>query len=227
MSEENSTILIVDDEPDIIELLAYNLTAHGFIVHSAVNGKEGIEKALEVLPDLIILDVMMPEMDGVMVCEELRSTPELKDVLITFLTARSEDFTQISCYEAGGDDFITKPIKPKVLISRLKALLKRRKSSSDQPVFTINDITIDTEKFQVHKDGEHIPFVKKEFKLLKLLTSRPGKVFSREEILNRIWESDVIVGDRTIDVHVRKLREKLGNDCIVTVKGMGYKFVTF
>lgn len=224
---EGIKILIADDEPDILELLHYNLSKEGYNVVTAGTGTQAIEVAKSENPDLIILDIMMPEMDGVNVCEELRKLDQFKDTLIAFLTARGEDFTQISCYEAGGDDFIVKPIKPKVFLSRVKALLKRRSNVADKStehILSIGDLTIDKEKVKVLRNDKEISLVKKEYELLLLLASKPGKVFSRQEIFNRIWDMDVIVGDRTIDVHIRRLREKLGEDLIKTVKGMGYKF---
>lgn len=226
--EVNSKVLIVDDDEDILELMEYNLNKEGYHVQKANNGKIGLSKAIEFKPELIILDVMMPEIDGVALCELLREKKEFEDTLIVFLTARSEDFTQISCYESGGDDFIVKPIKPRVLLSRIKALLKRSHRNNgenkDSNIITFNDLKIDRDKFIVYKDDEAISLVRKEFKLLELLASSPGKLFTRDEIFRRVWGSDVIVGDRTIDVHIRKIREKLNIQNIKTVKGMGYKF---
>ncbi len=227
MPDKNIKILIADDEADILELLHYNLSKEGYEVHTASDGKQAIQLAKEVTPDLIILDIMMPEMDGVSVCEELRNIEEFKSTLIAFLTARGEDFTQISCYEAGGDDFIVKPIKPKVFISRVKALLKRRTGKIEEDnahIQSFGELTIDREKVKVFVAEKEVNLVKKEYELLLLLTSKPGKVFTRKEIFSRIWDMDVIVGDRTIDVHVRRLREKIGEELIKTVKGMGYKF---
>ena len=214
-------ILLVDDEPDIIEFLGYNLTKEGYDVSTASNGKEAIEVAKKVSPDLIILDVMMPEMDGIEACHELRNTEGLSDVLIAFLSARGEDYSQVAGFEAGADDYITKPIKPRLLISRVKAILRR--TSSDNKSETLG-IRIDREKYLVYKEGEKFSFPKKEFELLALLASKPGNVFTRDVILSNVWGGDVVVGDRTIDVHIRKLREKLGDHYIVTVKGVGYKF---
>lgn len=222
-----TTILIVDDEPDIIEILKFNLEKEGFNVETANNGKKGIEKAVETNPDLIVLDIMMPEMDGVEVCRVLRSKAEFKDVLIAFLTAREEDYSQIAALDVGGDDYITKPIRPRVLVSRIKALLRRkgRSDSNDREnILKFGELEINRENFSVIKDGIEIDLAKKEFELLSLLSGRPGKVFSREEIFRKIWGSDVIVGNRTIDVHVRKLREKIGEHYIKTMKGIGYKF---
>jgi len=217
-------ILLVDDEPDILEFVGYNIRKEGYTLFTSNNGKEAIKIAKEVIPHLIILDVMMPEMDGIETCKELKHLPELKNTIITFLSARGEDFTQIAGLDAGGDDYITKPIKPRVLISRINALLRR--SSAEQPdkIFTIGDITIDNEKYIIIKSGKEIILPKKEFELLSLLITKPNKVFTREEIFSQIWGNDIIVGDRTIDVHVRKIREKLGDDSIKTVKGVGYKY---
>ncbi len=222
-------ILLVDDEPDIIEFIQYNLNKEGYQVFSATNGRDAIAMAEKHLPDLILLDVMMPEMDGIEVCEEIRNIPELQDLTIAFLTARKEDYSQIAGFEAGGDDYITKPIKPKVLMSRIKALLKRSQAKgADVKKKTDSlgrDISIDRERFLVVKDGRELILPKKEFELLDLLLSKPGKVFTREEIFHNIWGDNIIVGDRTIDVHIRKLREKIGEGFIHTVKGVGYKLV--
>jgi two-component system alkaline phosphatase synthesis response regulator PhoP len=216
-------ILLVDDESDILEFLGYNLRKENFKVLTASNGSDAIEIARKEKPDLIILDVMMPGMDGVEVCRELRKMSDLKNTLIAFLTARNEDYSQISGFESGADDYITKPIKPAVFISRIKALLRRaQKSSTD--MIELDGITIDKEKFVVTKDGDEIILPKKEFELLSLLASKPGKVFRREAILDAIWGDEVVVGERTIDVHIRKLREKLGENYIHTIKGVGYKF---
>lgn len=227
MSNDKYTILLVDDEPDVLEFLGYNLRKEGYQVHSCLNGEEAIQLAKEIHPQLIILDVMMPGMDGIETCAELRKINEFQNAIVIFLTARGEDYSQIAGFEAGADDYLTKPIKPKILSSRVKALLRRYKESSpktekDQRVFS--DFTIDKERYSVMKDGEEILLPKKEFELLLLLTSRPNKVFSREEIFAQVWGSDVIVGDRTIDVHIRKIREKLGIPYIKTIKGVGYKF---
>lgn len=229
MDANNFTLLLVDDEPDVLEFIGYNLRKEGFKVHTASNGKEAIRLAQEVTPQLILLDVMMPEMDGIETCEELRKLPELKNVLIAFLTARGEDYSQIAGFEAGGDDYVTKPIKPKVLVSRIKALLKRSNTGEIQtapPVDKVQrSIEIDRDRFIIIKQGAEIILPKKEFELLALLYSRPQKVFTRDEIFSIIWGDDIIVGDRTIDVHIRKLREKIGEEHIVTIKGVGYKFV--
>lgn len=220
-------ILIVDDEPDIIEFLQYNLEKEGFEVFSASNGESGLALARKTKPDLIILDIMMPVMDGVEVCRQLRAQPEFKSTVITFLTAREEDYSQIAALDMGGDDYITKPIRPRVLISRIKALLRRGTGAEkeDGPTtLEIGDLIIDMEKVIVVRGEEIFELAKKEFDLLVLLASKSGKVFSREEIFNKVWGTDVIVGNRTIDVHIRKLREKLGDHYIKTIKGIGYKF---
>lgn len=225
MSETMYKILLVDDEPDIIEFLSYNLKKEGYEILTANNGKEAIEIARKEVPHLIVLDVMMPDMDGIETCREIREIKGLKDVLIAFLTARSEDYTQIAGFEVGADDYITKPIKPRVFISRIKALLRRLQSNEvNESKFEFGDIRIDKEKHLVFKGTTEINLPKKEFKLFALLSSKPGKVFSREYILEQVWGDEVIVGDRTIDVHVRKLREKLGEEHFKTVKGVGYKF---
>ncbi len=217
-------ILLVDDEPDILEFVGYNIRKEGYTLYTSSNGKEAIKIAKEVKPHLIILDVMMPEMDGVETCKELKRIPELKKTIITFLSARGEDFTQIAGLDAGGDDYITKPIKPRVLISRINALLRRSTAEQPEKIVILGDITIDNEKYIIIKSGKEIILPKKEFELLSLLISKPNKVFSREEIFTQIWGDDIIVGDRTIDVHVRKIREKLGDESIKTVKGVGYKY---
>ncbi|MFZ5552292.1 MAG: response regulator transcription factor [Bacteroidota bacterium] len=218
-------ILIVDDEQDILDLLTYNLEKEGYTVFTAGNGKDAIASARKNKPDLVLLDVMMPEMDGIETCSAIREIPDLKNILIAFLTARSEDYSQIAGFESGADDYITKPIKPKVLISRIKALARRMggNDSSDQ-IIERGGIKIDRERYLIVKDGKEITLPRKEFELLSLLFSKPGKVFKRESILESVWGEDVIVGDRTIDVHIRKLREKIGEDYIKTVKGIGYRF---
>lgn len=219
-------ILLVDDEPDILEFLSYNLKKEGYIVFTAINGKEAVAIAKKENPNLIILDVMMPDMDGIETCREIRELPGLKDVMIAFLTARNEDYSQIAGFEVGADDYINKPIKPRVLISRIKALLRRSGTSTTDLVnkADMGGIKIDRERYLVFKGDLEFNLPKKEFELLDLLASKPGKVFTREVILDKVWGGDVIVGDRTIDVHIRKLREKLGEDFIKTVKGIGYKF---
>ncbi|MBL6662925.1 MAG: response regulator transcription factor [Flavobacteriales bacterium] len=222
---DNIKILVVDDEEDILEFLSYNLRAEGYDVIVANNGVLAIELAKQQQPSLIILDVQMPDMDGITTCEKIREIPSLKETVVTFLTARSEDYSQIAGFEAGADDYITKPIRPKVLVSRVKALLKRRGISQDNnSIIELGDIVIDKEKHLTTYKGQEVIFAKKEFKLLKLLISKPGKVFTREEILEKVWGMDIVVGDRTIDVHIRKLREKLADHYVKTVKGVGYKF---
>ena len=227
MKPSNYTILLVDDEPDILEFVGYNLRKEGYNVFTAKNGEDAIKIAKKEIPHLVLLDVMMPGMDGIETCDILREVPELKNMLIAFLTARGEDYSQVAGFEAGGDDYITKPIKPKVLTSRIKALLRRHKSeiiTNSELNLKSGKLIIDNDKFHVVYNGEVLDLPKKEFKLISLLTSKPGKVFQRDEIMSRIWGSDIIVGDRTIDVHIRKLREKLGEKTIKTIKGVGYKF---
>jgi two-component system alkaline phosphatase synthesis response regulator PhoP len=215
-------VLLVDDEQDILVLLKYNLEKENFLVQTASNGREGIEVAKEFKPDIIVLDVMMPEMDGIETCLELRKIPALKNVLITFLTARGEDYSQIAGFDSGADGYITKPIKPRVLVSRLKALLRRKYGvvSSDEDN---GGLKIDRDRYIVIVKGLETNLPKKEFELLDLLMSKPGNIFTREVILDTVWGSDIVVGDRTIDVHIRKLREKIGDHYIKTVKGVGYK----
>lgn len=227
MTTEKIKILLVDDEPDILEFIKYNLEKEGFEIYLASNGKTALELAEKTIPSLIILDVMMPDMDGVETCVKIRENPRLKNSLIAFLTARNEDYTQIAGFDAGADDYITKPIKPRVLVSRVKALLRRSVSNSEELAAISQDlggIIIDREKYVVFKNGLEFNLPKKEFELLSLLASKPGNVFTREFILENIWGGEVIVGDRTIDVHIRKLREKLGESFIKTIKGVGYKF---
>lgn len=219
----NFKVLVVDDEPDILEFVEYNLQKEGYQVVLAHNGAEAIEKAKAEDPHLILLDIMMPEMDGIETCRELRAMPEFKKTLIAFLTARSEDFTQITGFDVGADDYITKPIKPRLLISRVNALMRRQLMEEEENVLRIGKLQIDREKFLVKSGEEEIFLPRKEFELLFLLASKPGKVFKRDEILSKIWGKEVIVGDRTIDVHIRKLREKLGDETIKTIKGIGYK----
>lgn len=227
MNLHKNKILLVDDEEDILEFLKYNLQKEGFETFTASNGKEALQIAEKELPALIILDVMMPEMDGMETCMQLRENPSLSQVLILFSTARNEDYSQIAGFDAGADDYVAKPVKPRVLVSRVKALLRRLSLTpgiQEEAPEEVGELSIDKERYTVKRDGQEYSFPKKEFELLALLASKPGKVFSRAEILNRVWGDDVIVGDRTIDVHVRKLREKLGEDYIKTVKGVGYKF---
>ena len=228
MDKSNIKILLVDDEPDILDFVSYNLKAEGYKVSTAASGKAGVAKAKDLKPDLILLDVMMPEMDGIEACDQIRKLPGLENTVIAFLTARGEDYSQVAGFEAGADDYITKPVKPKVLTSRLKALLRRR-PAQEQTVpgrMEFSDMIIDPERYHVEISGNVIELPRKEFELLSLLASKPGKVFTREEIMDRIWGTVVIVGGRTIDVHIRKLREKIGDDRIKTVKGVGYKFET-
>jgi two-component system alkaline phosphatase synthesis response regulator PhoP len=218
-------ILLVDDEQDIIDLISYNLEKENYEVKSAMNGRDAIKTAKEFLPDLILLDVMMPEMDGIETCVEMREIESLKPSIIAFLTARGEDYSQIAGFDAGADDYISKPIKPRVLLSRIQALLRRKRSASDaKSGIPVGGIFIDKEKYLVVQDGKELNLPKKEFELLALLISKPGRVFTREIILNSVWGNDVVVGDRTIDVHIRKLREKIGSKFIKTIKGVGYKF---
>jgi two-component system alkaline phosphatase synthesis response regulator PhoP len=227
MKKKESRILLVDDEPDILEILGYNLSSEGYQVFTAENGVEALAQAKKHKPHLIILDVMMPEMDGIEACERLRGIPELNETIITFLTARGEDYSQVAGFEAGADDYVTKPIKPKVLLSKVKALLRRFKKDDQEDVaIRVGDLVINREEYKILKGKEEIILPRKEFELLSLLASKPGKVFKREDILDRVWGSEVVVGGRTIDVHIRKLREKIGDDRFKTVKGVGYKFVT-
>lgn len=225
---ENAKILLVDDEQDILDLIKYNLEKEGFEVTTAGNGREGLREAKRFMPDLILLDVMMPEMDGMETCIQIKEQPELKHTLIAFLTARGEDYSQIAGFDAGADDYITKPIKPRVLMSRVKALLRRSPRAEDENeqshIVKVGDLIVDKERIVVTQGEHDIELAKKEFELLSLLISKPGKVFTREEIFNKVWGTDVIVGNRTIDVHIRKLREKLGDEYIKTIKGIGYRF---
>jgi two-component system alkaline phosphatase synthesis response regulator PhoP len=227
ISPSDVKILIVDDDPDIIEFIRYNISNAGYEVSTAADGQEALEVAEREIPDLILLDIMMPKMDGVEVCQRLRAEQKYDNTIIAFLTARSEDYSQIAALDYGGDDYITKPILPKVLMSRIKALLRRRGKPSDgqanHSVIQIGDIEIDLQGYTVKKSGQLIEMVKKEFELLSLLASQPGKVFTRNEIFTKVWGHDVIVGNRTIDVHIRKIREKVGNETIKTIKGIGYK----
>ncbi len=230
MNNKDFRILLVDDEPDILEFLSYNINKEGYEVHTAQNGKEAIEKAKKINPHLILLDVMMPEMDGIETCEILRQDKNFKNTIIAFLTARGEDYSQIAGFDAGADDYITKPVKPKVIVSRIKALLKRFKDVNEDEkgenlIIKQSNIIIDREKYIVIKDGEELVLPKKEFELLVLLITKPDRVFTRDEIFSAVWGDNIIVGDRTIDVHIRKLREKIGENHIKTIKGVGYKFV--
>ena len=225
MKEKDIKILLVDDEPDILEIVGYNLSSEGYQIITASNGQEGVEKAKKELPHLIILDLMMPEMDGIEACEIIRKNPDLKNTIITFLTARGEDYSQVAGFDAGADDYITKPIKPKVLVSKVKALLRRFKEEDVEDTLKVGSLIINRDEYKVVSEGKEIILPRKEFELLSLLASKPGKVFKRDEILDTVWGSEVVVGSRTIDVHIRKLREKLGDNSFKTIKGVGYKFV--
>ncbi|MVN21968.1 response regulator transcription factor [Mucilaginibacter arboris] len=226
MSNSKQKILIVDDEPDILELIEYNLNKEGYQVFVAHNGQEAVVEAKKVLPDLIILDVMMPKMDGIEACRIMRTMPEFKTTFMVFLTARSEEYSEIAGFNVGADDYIAKPIKPRALVSRINAILRRNQPSDETPdnKLEIGDLVIDREAFMVFQGGEKVVLAKKEFELLYLLASKPGKVYTRESILKNIWEDSVVVTNRTIDVHIRKIREKLGEKYVSTVKGVGYKF---
>lgn len=225
MKKKNIKILLVDDEPDILEIVGYNLSNEGYQVITAENGQEGIKKAQEELPHLIILDVMMPEIDGIEACEIIRKNPDLKNTIVTFLTARGEDYSQVAGFDAGADDYITKPIKPKVLVSKVKALLRRFKEADVVDTLKVGNLVINRDEYKITSKGKELILPRKEFELLSLLASKPGKVFKRDEILDAVWGSEVVVGGRTIDVHIRKLREKLGDKSFKTIKGVGYKFV--
>lgn len=227
MNKQKTTILLVDDEPDILEFIGYNLEKEGYRVLRAENGRKGIEIAEKKQPDLILLDLMMPELDGIETCELIRSNEQIKNTLIVFLTARNEDYSQIAGYNAGADDYISKPVKPKVLVSKIRALIRRVEKQEETPsIIQIDDLIIDQDSHTVQKEGEKITLPRKEFSLLSLLASAPNKVFEREEILNKVWGKDVVVGERTIDVHIRKLRKKLGSKMVQTIKGVGYKLIT-
>jgi len=227
MNKRDIKILLVDDEPDILEIVGYNLSSAGYQVITAINGVDAIKKARKHKPQLIILDVMMPEMDGIEACEQIRNIPELKETIITFLTARNEDYSQVAGFDAGADDYIAKPIKPKVLVSKVKALLRRLKEEEDgNNIVKIGELTIDRDEYKIILSGKELVLPRKEFELLSLLASKPGKVFKRDEILDKVWGNEVVVGGRTIDVHIRKLREKIGDKSFKTVKGVGYKFVS-
>ncbi len=224
MKNKEIKILLVDDDIDILEIVGFNLEAEGYQILKASNGKEAIQMAKTELPNLIVLDVMMPEMDGIETCENIRKIPELQNTIVTFLTARGEDYSQVAGFDVGADDYITKPIKPKLLVSKVKALLRRiKEKQSFEDVLNVGNIEINREEYKIVKDGEEIILPRKEFELFYLLASKPGKVFKREEILDRVWGNEVIVGGRTIDVHIRKLREKIGDELFKTIKGVGYK----
>ena len=224
MEVNDVKILLVDDESDVLDFMKYNLEKEGFWVYTAQDGLEGLQLAKKINPDIIILDLMMPKLDGIETCRELRALPEFKHTIITFLTARDEDYSQIAGFEVGADDYITKPIKPRVFISRIRALLRRLEANSGDAKLQVGDIVIDRERYMVVKSGVEIQLPRKEFELMSLLVSKPGRVFKREEILSKVWGNETIVGDRTIDVHIRKLREKIGDDYFKTIKGIGYKF---
>jgi len=226
MKKKDIQILLVDDEPDILEIVGYNLSSEGYQVITADNGAKAVKLAQKHKPHLIILDVMMPEMDGIEACEQIRKLPDLEHAIITFLTARGEDYSQMAGFDAGADDYITKPIKPKVLVSKVKALLRRyRDEEAGSNIVKLSGITINRDEYKIEQNGEERSLPRKEFELLSLLASKPGKVFKREDILDKVWGNDIVVGGRTIDVHIRKLREKIGDDKIKTIKGVGYKFV--
>ncbi len=226
MNPKDIKILLVDDEPDILEIVGFNLSNEGYQVLKAENGLEAIKKAKKHKPHLIILDVMMPEMDGVETCENIRKIPDLNNTIITFLTARSEDYSQVAGFEAGADDYIAKPIKPKVLVSKVKSLLRRLSTKATQAteIVKIGGLIINRDEYKITLNNKELILPRKEFELLALLTTQPGKVFKREDILDKVWGSEVVVGGRTIDVHIRKLREKIGDSSFKTVKGVGYKF---
>jgi two-component system, OmpR family, alkaline phosphatase synthesis response regulator PhoP len=227
MKKKEIKILLVDDEPDILEIVSYNLSQEGYQIFTAENGREAIVKAKKHIPHLIIMDVMMPEMDGMEACEVIRKMPELSNVIITFLTARSEDYSMVAGFDAGADDYITKPIKPKVLVSKVKGLLRRVKNEEsivNSETLILGDIIINREEYKIIKENIEIILPRKEFELFYLLASKPGKVFKRDEILDKVWGTEVVVGGRTIDVHIRKLREKIGDEFFKTIKGVGYKF---
>ena len=227
MKKSDIKILCVDDEPDILEILKYNLSNEGYNVSTAADGKSAIEMAYNISPNLIIMDVMMPNMDGIEACEKLRSNEKFNDTIIMFLTARGEDYSHVAAYDAGADDYVTKPVKPKVLVSKVKGLLRRLKKviAKDINEIVFDDIKIDREKYKVYISDNVLNLPRKEFELLYLLASKPDKVYKREKIMETVWGSEVVVGDRTIDVHIRKLREKVGDKYFKTVKGVGYKFV--
>ena len=227
MKKSDIKILCVDDEPDILEILKYNLLNEGYNVSTAADGKSAIKLAYNISPNLIIMDIMMPRMDGIEACEKLRSDEKFNDTIIMFLTARGEDYSHVAAYDAGADDYVTKPVKPKVLVSKVKGLLRRLKKviAKDINEIVFDDIKIDREKYKVYISNNVLNLPRKEFELLYLLASKPDKVYKREKIMESVWGSEVVVGDRTIDVHIRKLREKIGDKYFKTIKGVGYKFV--
>ncbi|NWJ52671.1 MAG: response regulator transcription factor [Bacteroidetes bacterium] len=225
MQNQDIKILLVDDEDDVLEFLSYNIRKEGYDVHTANNGVKGLQKAIELKPHLIILDVMMPEMDGIETCREIKQNQQLENTIVVFLTARGEDYSQIAGFDAGADDYVTKPVKPRLLVSRIKALLRRYRTEEDSGAkLDLGMMVIDKERYVIFLDGIEISLPRKEFELLLLLASKPNKVFSRDEIFSKVWGDNVIVGDRTIDVHIRKIREKLGINNIKTIKGVGYKY---
>ena len=225
--EKIPKILVVDDDPDIVEILRYNLSLAGYDVKSAINGKEAIKKAKLFIPEIILLDIMMPEMDGIQACSQLKEISSLSNTIIIFLSARNEDFTQIAAFDAGGDDYVSKPVKPKILLKKINSILKRlRLSNTENHVIDLGEIIINRNTYSVTHNEKVLTLPRKEFELFYLLASKPGNVFTRDEIMGKVWGSEIIVGDRTIDVHIRKLREKLGDNFFQTVKGVGYKFVS-
>jgi two-component system alkaline phosphatase synthesis response regulator PhoP len=224
MKKKDIKILLVDDEPDVIEIIKFNLNQEGYQVKTATNGSEAVKKAKKTFPHLIIMDVMMPEMDGIEACEILRKDPKFNNTIIMFLTARGEDYSYVAAFDAGADDYVTKPIKPKILVSKIKALLRRLKKEEETEKLRFGKLIIDKEQYEVTQNGNTLSLPRKEFELLFLLASKPDKVVKREKIMEIVWGSEVVVGDRTIDVHIRKLREKIGDKYFKTVKGVGYKF---
>lgn len=225
MKKKDIKILLVDDEPDILEIVGYNLSNEGYSISTAENGIEAIKMAKKITPHLILLDIMMPEMDGIEACQKIRESKGLEDVIIAFFTARGEDYSQLAGFDAGADDYITKPVKPKILVSKVKSLLRRLKTDKNEDKVTIGSITINRDEYLITKNGKNIFLPRKEFELFSLLASKPEKVFKRDAILDTVWGRDIVVGSRTIDVHIRKLREKIGDNYFQTVKGVGYKFV--
>ena len=225
MSSFIAHILVVDDDPDIVEILSYNLSLAGYEIKSAVNGKEAVKKAKSFIPEIILLDVMMPKMDGIEACSKIKELSSLSNTVVIFLSARNDDFTQIAAFDSGGDDYISKPVKPKILLKKISSILKRMSSNSTEShVIDLGGIIINRNTYSVTKEKNELTLPKKEFELFYLLASKPGNVFTRDEIMDKVWGSQVIVGDRTIDVHIRKLREKIGDSYFKTIKGVGYKF---
>lgn len=226
MKKKEIKILLVDDEPDILEIVGYTLRNEGYTIFTAENGQIALDQAKKIAPHLILMDIMMPKMNGIEACEEIRKIESLNETIISFLTASGEDYAQVAGFDAGADDYITKPVKPKVLVSKVKSLLRRIKSPGSENLIIAGSITVNRDKYIVTKNGVNISLPRKEFELISLLSSEPGKVFNRDVILNRVWGTNVIVGARTIDVHIRKLREKIGDNYFQTIKGVGYKFVS-